>query len=275
MPRKTFILFAVAVLAAVAWSGGGANAELRFRSESDEIERTWQGGYIFYPTGGRFKWGPISTTLDKAKAALGGRRYPTIVYMHGCSGIDIASTKTARDFLLKGGFVVVMPNSYARVDKPASCILSQHLGGLHRSVLAWRQDEARNAIHMARRLPFVDPNNIFMVGLSEGAITTATTTGNEPINARVVEGWTCHAGWPEYWGLPAPASEPVLTLSTVDDPWFQIAVLKGNCGVFMKYHNGSKAIIFPATHPLHDQHFQLWHPDAMKAALDFMHRHMR
>ena len=194
--------------------------------------------------------------------------------MHGCSGIDIASTKTARDFLLEGGFVVVMPNSYARIDKPVSCNLAQHTGGLHRSVLPWRQDEARNAIHQARRLPFVDPNNIFLIGLSEGAITTATTTGNEPVNARIIEGWTCHAGWPEYWGLPVPASEPVLSLSTADDPWFQLAVLKGNCGVFMK-NNGSKAIIFPTTHVLHDQHFQLWHPDAMRAALDFLRKHMR
>lgn len=275
MPSKTFILFAATVLAGLAWLGNHAEAELRFTSESDEIKRTWLGGYIFYPTGNRFKWGPIGSTLPKAAAALAGRRYPTIVYMHGCSGVDIASTKTARDFLLKGGFVVVMPNSYARIDKPLSCILAQHKGGLHRSVLAWRQDEARNAIHQARRLPFVDPNNIFLVGLSEGAITAATTTGNEPVNARIVEGWTCHAGWPEYFGLPAPPSEPVLSLSTVDDPWFQIAVLKGNCGVFMNRNNGSKAIIFPTTHTLHDQHFQLWHPDAMRAALDFLRANMR
>jgi dienelactone hydrolase len=275
MFRNAFVIAALAAVASLTWLTHAAQAELRFTSESDEIKRTWLGGYIFYPSGSRFKWGEISTTVPEAAAALAGRRYPTIVYMHGCSGIDIASTKTARDFLLKGGFVVIMPNSYARIDKPASCILAQHQGGLHRSVLAWRQDEARNAIHQARLLPFVDPNNIFMVGLSEGAITTATTTGNEPINARIVEGWTCHAGWPEYWGLPAPASEPVLSLSTADDPWFQIAVLKGNCGAFMNRTNGSKAIIFPTTHILHDQHFQLWHPDAMNAALKFLRQNMR
>ena len=275
MPKAIFKLAASAAFAALAWFGSATGAELRFTSEDDEVARTWQGGYVFYPTGGYFKWGKIAATVPDAAAALAGGRYPTIVYMHGCSGIDIASTKTARDFLLKGGFVVVMPDSFARRNKPPSCILAQHRGGLHRSVLSWRQDEARNAIAEARRLPFVDPNNIFLVGLSEGAVTTATTSGNEPVNARIVEGWTCHAGWPEYWGLNAPASEPVLALSSVDDPWFELAVLQGDCGVFMDRNNGSRSIVWPKSHILHDQHFQLWQPEAMSTAIAFLRRHMR
>jgi dienelactone hydrolase len=252
-----------------------AGAAVWLTSEQDEIDRTWSGGYIFYPKGARFRWGSIRDTLADAKATLAGRRYPTIVYMHGCSGVDIASTLTAREFLLKGGFVVVMPNSFARRHKPVSCILAQHKGGLHRSVIFWRQDEARNAIREARRLPFVDPNNVFLVGLSEGAITTATTVDNEPVNARIVEGWTCHAGYPEYWGLPAPPSEPVLAMSVEDDPWFKRAFLQGDCGAFMKYDNGSRSVVWRKPHVLHDQHFQLWHPDAMRIAIDFLRRHTR
>ena len=191
---------------------------------------------------------------------------------HGDAG---GVCRRRRGVVLKGGFVVVMPNSFARRHKPTSCLLAQHKSGLHRSVIYWRQDEARNAIAEARRLPFVDLDNIFLIGLSEGAITTATTTGNEPVNARIVEGWTCHAGWPEYFGLAAPPSEPVLALSSVDDPWFQKAFLEGDCGTFMKYDNGSRSVVWPKSHILHDQHFQLWHPKAMSLALAFLRRHMR
>lgn len=261
--------------AAVMASIVSAAATGWFVDEREEIARTWTGGYIFYPKGGRFAWGPIGEELDHAKRSLAGRRYPTIVYMHGCSGIDIASTQTARDFLLKGGFVVVMPNSFARRHKPVSCVLATRKAGLHRSVIFWRQDEARNAIRQARSLPFVDPDNVFLVGLSEGGITTATTTDNEPVNARIVEGWTCNSGWPEYWGLKAPPSEPVLALSSRHDPWFKRAYLQGDCGSFMKHNNGSRSVVWREPHTLHDQHYQLWHPDAMRAAIDFLRRHMR
>jgi dienelactone hydrolase len=274
MPRHLLKLLAATVLAALAMLGNVAATEW-LTDEQDELDRTWAGGYIFYPKANRFSWGHIGEVMGDANATLAGRRYPTIVYMHGCSGIDIASTQTARDFLLKGGFVVVMPDSFARRNKPVSCILKSHTSGLHRAVIFWRQAEARNAIREAKRLPFVDPNNVFLVGLSEGAITTATTSGNEHVNARIVEGWTCHAGWPEYWGLAAPKSEPVLTLSSDDDPWFQIAVLKGDCGVFMNKRNGSKAVIWHQPHPLATEHFQLWHPDAMAVALQFLRAHMK
>jgi hypothetical protein len=38
------------------------------------------------------------------------------------------------------------------------------------------------------------------MGHSEGAIAVATLDA-PPVAARIIEGWTCHAGWPEYRGL--------------------------------------------------------------------------
>jgi hypothetical protein len=158
--------------------------------------------------------------------------------------------------------------------KPASCELSGHVSGLHRGVLAWRQAEAENAIRRARRLAFVDARNVFLVGLSEGAIAAATARG-ERVNARVVEGWTCHAGWPEYVGIRAPAGEPVLAFSSEDDPWFQQDWTRGDCGAFMKRGSGSKSIVFRAPDPLHDQHFVFWRADVQAIALAFLRAHLR
>jgi dienelactone hydrolase len=239
----------------------------------EELDRTWAGGLIFYPKDGRFAFGKIASHVGLAQAAIGNRKLPVIVYMHGCSGLDLLSKQTARDHVLDG-FVVVMPDSYARANKPPSCILEKHQSGLHRSVIFWRQNEANNAIRNARLLPFADPRNVFLAGLSEGAITTATVKG-EPVNARIIEGWTCHAGWAEYAGLAAPESEPVLSFTSVDDPWFQNVWARGDCGKFMSKTNGSMSVVFGRDHVLHDQHFVMWHKEAKDRARAFLKAHLK
>lgn len=238
-----------------------------------ELERTWSGGRLYYDAGS----GPVSGRIEEAAQRLAGewrgRRLPAIVYLHGCSGIDALSEQTAAIYA-RAGFLVVLPDSFARLDKPTSCDVARHLGGLHREALAWRQAEAENAVRRTRRLPFVDPGNIFLVGLSEGAIAAATTRGVR-VNARIVEGWTCHAGWPEYRGLRAGPGEPVLAFSSEDDPWFTQDWARGDCGAFMNPHDGSRSIVFRSPDPLHDQHFVFWRDDVQATALNFLRAHMR
>ena len=238
-----------------------------------ELDRTWSLGRLSYLDGGRVVSGWIGTTAAQAAKVFAGRKLPAIVYLHGCSGIDGLSDQTAAVYVA-AGFVVVMPDSFARAVKPVSCDVSRHIGGLHRGVLAWRQAEAENAIRRARELPFVDARNLFLVGLSEGAITAATARG-QPVNARIVEGWTCHSAWPEYVGLRGSSSEPTLAFSSQDDPWFQIEATRGDCGAFMGGRRGSRSIVFRAPDALHDQHFVFWRPDVQATALAFLRAHMR
>ena len=119
------------------------------------------------------------------------------------------------------------------------------VGGFYRGVLKMRQLDALHAIREARKLNWVDPDNIFLVGFSEGAIVSATLSADsdQPLRARVVEGWTCHAGWSEYRGLNSTINEPVLTLVAKGDPWFQNYWTKGDCTEFSKKEDGSKIII--------------------------------
>lgn len=74
-----------------------------------------------------------------------------------------------------------------------------------------RQLDTLHAIQETRKLNWVDPDNIFPVGFSEGAIVSATLPAelDQPLRARVIEGWTCQAGWPEYRGLNRATIEPV------------------------------------------------------------------
>ena len=53
---------------------------------------------------------------------------PVILFMHGCSGIQAAETGWA-PFLRQNGFVVVLPDSFAR-ERPQSCDPRTGRGGL-------------------------------------------------------------------------------------------------------------------------------------------------
>ncbi|MGD9537187.1 MAG: dienelactone hydrolase family protein [Alphaproteobacteria bacterium] len=236
----------------------------------DELERTWRAARVHLP--GASGPAPRIEALGGPPPGLApGARLPTVIYLHGCSGIDVLSEREG-GLLAGAGYAVIMPDSFARRHKPKSCDVVSRTGGAHRGVLGWRQDEALNAIERARALPWVDAGNLFLMGFSEGAVTAATL-GATGTNARIVEGWTCHAGWPEYVGLNAPEGEPVLALVGANDPWFRLPVLRGDCGAYMERGNGSRSIVFEAPHPLADEHFLSWHDEAGGAIIDFLDRH--
>ena len=104
------------------------------------------------------------------------------------------------DVFAQSGFAVIAPASFARKKYPKSCDPVKKIGGLYRAVLKMRQLDALHAIREARKLSWVDPDNIFLMGFSEGGIVSATLSieSGQSVRARVIEGWTCRAGWPEY-----------------------------------------------------------------------------
>ncbi len=234
-----------------------------------DLTRTFEHGQVHFRQDGSV----LSRRIDDAMPLL--RRLDrsafrgTVVYLHGCDGINSLGIKTA-DLLAAAGYIVFVPDSFARRDKPASCDPQQFQGGLHREVLGWRQAEADHALKQAGMLPAVDPSRIFLMGLSEGAIATATYDG-QPLAGRIIEGWTCHAGWPEYRGLHAPANEPVLALSSENDPWFQDPVLRGDCGDFIAAPSPlRRSIVFRPPHPAASQHDLMWNAEARRLVLEFL-----
>jgi dienelactone hydrolase len=138
-----------------------------------------------------------------------------------------------------------------------------------------RQYDALNAIKNAKQLDWVDSRNIFLVGFSQGGITSATLSTNidTTVNARVIEGWTCHAGWSEYRGINAPVSEPVLALVADQDPWFQDSWTRGSCGRYMNSENGSRSMVY-RTGSLMSKHSLLDDSDVQNRVLEFLHTHM-
>ncbi len=237
-------------------SGSGLNsstrtftpaAEMRSEDWNDprELERVWQAALVRIPDSAH---GYVETTAGELHtlSVAYGKKFPAVVFLHGCSGIG-KGTHTRINFLATNGYAVIAPPSMARKKYPQSCDRENLRGGLYRDTLKMRQFDAGYAIEKTKALAWVDPRRVYLVGLSEGGIAAATfrsESGKASVRARVVEAWTCHAGWDEYRGINAPAGEPVLTLLASEDPWFQTPTTRGECTGFLNPDNGSKSVVY-------------------------------
>lgn len=231
----------------------------------DDVARTWDGALIYAPGAE----GPRKmASADLPEWLSGHPETPVVVYAHGCDGISKITRDTGL-FLAGTGYVFVAPDSFARRNKPKSCDPATHRSSLHREVLAWRQAEVDRAIGAVRE---VTDAPIALMGHSEGAITAATYQGR-PLHARIIEGWTCHAGWPEYRGLNAPAAEPVLALLGSRDPWFRAAWARGDCGSFMDANDTS--IVYEPPGYLHTKHWLSFDRDVRRTIGTFLDTHMK
>ena len=240
-------------------------------SSPEELDRTWHAALVRIPHNHKVFVGQISDLpLEDlpVKAKL-----PTVIYLHGCSGIWW-KTYIRLDFFAENGIAVIAPASFARAKYPKSCDPATKRAGLYRETLKMRQYDALNAIKNAKRLDWVDSRNIFLVGFSQGGITSATLSTNidTTVNARVIEGWTCHAGWGEYRGSNAPVSEPVLALVADQDPWFQNSWTRGSCGRYMNSENGSRSVVY-STGSLKAKHSLLDDSDVQNRVLEFLQAH--
>jgi dienelactone hydrolase len=241
-------------------------------SSPDELDRTWQASLVRIPNKHKVFAGQISDL--PYEALLDKRKLPTVIYLHGCSGIWWG-TYIRLDFFAENGFAVIAPASFARSKYPKSCDPATKRAGLYRETLKMRQYDALNAIKNAKQLDWVDARNIFLVGFSEGGITSATVSTNidTTVNARVIEGWTCHAGWGEYRGSNAPVSEPVLALVADQDPWFQDSWTRGSCGRYMNSENGSRSVVY-SSGSLKNKHSLLDDADVQILVLEFLLAHI-
>ena len=279
-------LIALSTLTGCAGTGGGLHnstkdftppSQMKRSDWSDpaELDRAWLAARVRIPKPGG---GYVRTTmgeLNSGSRTIAGA-WPTVIYLHGCTGVW-SGTYTRIDFLARNGYAVIAPVSFARRKYPKSCDPGKHQRGFYRSTLLMRQHDAGYAIAQARTLQWVDGDNVFLMGLSQGGITAATffsTSPEKSLRARIVEGWTCHAGWAEYSGINAPDNEPVLTLFGSKDPWFQDPWTKGDCTRLIDQSNGSRSVVYSSGY-LSARHELLESGEVQETVLEFLERHRK
>jgi len=240
-------------------------------SDPQEVNLPWLNALVRIPLSNGDIYRGLMKELKDSENFL-NKKFKTIIYLHGCAG-HWAGTAKRIDFYAKNGYAVIAPPSMARKKYAQSCNPTISRGGMYRSVLKIRQIDAENTILKAKKLSWTDNENIFLVGLSEGGITTATFSPKNiesSVQGRVIEGWTCNAGWKEYRGVNTPYNEPVLSLVAKYDPWFQAEYLKGHCGQFMNSNPLSKSIIVDDDTQLSRGHGLMHDSKIKKRTLEFL-----
>ena len=211
------------------------------RSEmAGDVVLTWQKAYLAYPGGDRAR-----RLTDDVLSRLhdSGRKYPIVLYMHGCTGIGNRERKFGQQ-LAEAGFVFLAPDSMARSFRPLQCDPKQQTGGQNLFVFDFRMAELSYALSRLLDLAWADSESLFLMGGSEGAVAAALYRGSE-FRARVLFQWTCH-GAPLIRGIAAPLDEPILAIVNQGDPWYDhdhTVGQAGHCGGFFGDRENSESMV--------------------------------
>ncbi len=159
-------------------------------SSQEEVQRTWEAAHVrvFYED--IFVSGKMHAPVNQEKLAKlpQGIKLPTVIYLHGCSGLDWSYNSNTMVPLMKLGFAIIAPDSFARTNRVNTC----GQGG-KRTTIRYRAAEAKFAAERAKDLPWVDANNLFLIGHSEGGKGAAAYHGDQ-FNAIAISGASCKNG---------------------------------------------------------------------------------
>jgi dienelactone hydrolase len=170
-----------------------------------EIPKTWEKAVVYVPN--NF----FSTSVDSVKVE---KPLPTVILMHGCGGITDHERRWA-DFIKSEGFIVVMPNSYAMPNRKQNCDPKTHTKHELVPVNDLRPAEAVYAMTKLKEQTWVDSQNIFLMGHSEGGMA-AYLTPELGFKGVIISGFPCTIRG----GVRADRSTPLLAINWEKDPWF-------------------------------------------------------
>lgn len=147
-------------------------------------------------------------------------KVPTILYMHGCLGIMPEYDDIWAKTLTEAGFALVMPDSFARPNRPEKCKSGQ---------LPWfRHQEIDYAVNQIKQSPWYN-GIIILMGHSEGGVSTALYNRPE-FSQVIISGWTCtHRKNPNWDGIRLPKETSILVIAYKDDSIRKGTVREGRC----------------------------------------------
>ncbi len=165
-----------------------------------------------------------------------GVKLPLIVYFHGCAGIVRASIGHLRWLATLDDFAVIAPDSFAR-QRPEYCFRNFTVNlAIRHDVRQMRLAELENAMAQIAKLPWVDKDNIFLMGHSQGGGVVAAYDGPMKVRGRIILNGYCN----DVWGNGLRDDEALLTFDTGRDPWFR--TYPSECRAFVLRRDNGKSI---------------------------------
>lgn len=240
-------LFFHAALVLVLLSGAGC-AALNSSSEAD-IAKTWTHARVYLPN--------VPSYVRPTDVSV-AQKLPTVVLLHGCTGLTAGIARWART-LTSAGYGVVSPDSFARSYRWSNCDPKTYLGGAFPAAGTMRQEEIEYALKTLRAAPWADERNLFLMGHSEGGGAVALWQGGG-FKAQIISGSRCQRG------LLAPPTIPVIVIGFVHDPWH--GNYRRTCAIRFGGRESASEVLLPGS-----GHDTSQSREAQRAVLDFLRAH--
>jgi predicted alpha/beta-fold hydrolase len=241
-----WLLFRTALVLLLLFGGGCA--ALNSNSEAD-IASTWTQARVYLPR--------VPSYVRPADVSV-VQKLPTVVLLHGCTGLSPGIARWART-LSSAGYGVVTPDSFARSYRWSNCDPKTYLGGAFPESRRMRQEEIEYALKSLRTVPWADERNLFLMGHSEGGGAVALWQGGG-FRAQIISGNRCRQG------LLAPPTIPVIVIGFVHDPWD--GNYRRTCAIRFGGRESASELLLPGS-----GHDTSQSPEAQRAVLDFLRAH--
>lgn len=220
----------------------------------DNFKDTYKYAYIGIPKGlgGLQKpfYGQFNKFLKLYPKFLPQNRLPCVLFMHGSKGLNKA--ETYRKWLVEAGFIFFAPNSFKIENRPT--YKNPDKKASYEKVHKIRQAEIFYNIKKLKDLEFIDKNNIFLMGNSEGGLAAAAYKGRE-FRGRIVTAYSCENGYySKDFKIGAKKSDPFLNIIGTNDEFFSKNSIpnkeykvQGHCTKALREHKNAKVILLPLT----------------------------
>ncbi len=151
--------------------------------------------------------------------------FPTVILMHGCAGLDKFTSRGLRthaNFLVENGYAALILDSFSSRKKSGGkvCRSKTELA----NAMYYRRLDSFNALKHLQSLPYVDKNNLFLMGQSNGGAVAlrAADADQYPNDAGISKFNAIVAFYPWCGALPRKLGTPLLILGGAKDNWTPI-----------------------------------------------------
>jgi dienelactone hydrolase len=188
-------------------------------TEIEGVEQSYDKAEVFIPN--KF-FTTVPSKIDVNK------KYPVVIYLHGCTGITQHDYQWAK-FISNLGYIVIQPNSLARPNTKIVCdpkTFKSEPGLATGKALMFRQQEIKYALSQIRISAWADTSNVVLMGHSQGGVSAALNKINE-FKRVIISGWSCTHSLTG--GIKSEKNVPVLSITYDNDPWYSESPFKGSC----------------------------------------------
>jgi len=191
------------------------------KNQYENFNDSFKYAYIGVPKGFGGLKKPFYGTYDEFKKIYPNfkvkKKIPTVLYMHGSSGLyrgDIYRKYIVED--VKAIFFA--PNSFKIKNRPtykSPTKLSKYI-----KVHCVRQAEIKQSLKKLKKLDFIDSDNLFLMGNSEGGLAAAIFK-SKVFKGRIITAFSCESSYfYENFKLGSSKDEPFINIIGTHDQFF-------------------------------------------------------